>query len=58
MPNSADLLSSAIQANTTLEYTFIRINAAITATSNNSIILFYPSGFYLIKNKLKIFKFI
>lgn len=44
MSVSASLLSTEIQANTTLEYQFTRINGDIADSSNNSLIIFFPAG--------------
>jgi hypothetical protein len=40
----ANLASVVIQANTSLTYGFTRIYATLAVGSNNSIVLFYPTG--------------
>lgn len=56
MPVVASLLSPNIQDNTTLNYVFTRINGDITATGNNSLVIFYPQGLLNFKKKIIIIK--
>lgn len=41
---TGNLLNLNLQVNTTLEYSFTRINGDVLVNSNNSLLVFYPSG--------------